>query len=99
MVVVAQTFKRLSDVPADVQTARINGEVFKRLHLGGWCRWSGPVFECPCCGAYHPIEFESDCRDDTFRLSKPGAREVWDLCVECGAPISPYGNCACGDFA
>src|SRR5437879_4408702 len=29
------------------------------------------LFECGSCGAYHPVDFEGDCRDDANRYGGP----------------------------
>ena len=27
------------------------------------------IVECGCCGAYHPVEIVTDCRDDRYRFN------------------------------
>ena len=41
-------------------------------------------FECGCCGQFHPIDFEGDCRDDNNRftideLFDYGEYEIYNL--------------------
>jgi len=35
-------------------------------------------FECGCCGAYHPIDFYGDCRDDANRFNLEDLPEGWE---------------------
>ena len=30
------------------------------------------LIECGCCGAYHPVDFYGDCRDDANRYDEVG---------------------------
>lgn len=30
-----------------------------------------PLYECGCCGAYHPINWHGDCREDANRYPSP----------------------------
>ena len=59
---------------------------WNRARLGGLMNKkeiSNDVFrECGCCGMFHPIDFEGDCRDDNNRFSLdelPDDYEIYSL--------------------
>lgn len=51
---------------ATVDDQRREAERFAR-HMG-----TRPAYqECGCCGAYHPIHYSGDCRNDLYRIDDP----------------------------